>query len=241
MTLRIAMWSGPRNISTAMMRSWENRPDCSVVDEPFYAAYLADTGLAHPCREQILLSQSTDHKTVVAELTEQPVSSPVQYQKQMTHHIPRGMNMAWCIGLKHCFLIRDPYEMLLSLSRKMPRPTLADTGLPQQVEIYEMVWNRTGVIPPVIDSRDVLLDPEGMLRLLCERLGVPFVPEMLSWPAGRRSTDGIWLEHWYADVEKSTRFQPYRPKTEPLPEHLIELHEQCKKPYRELYNHRIVT
>lgn len=207
MTQRLAMWSGPRNISTALMRSWENRADCSVVDEPFYAAYLADTGLDHPCREQIMLTQSTDYGKVVEELTSHPCPTPLQYQKHMTHHIPRGMNMDWCSGMMHCFLIRDPREVVASYVKKMPVVDEDAIGIRRQHELFKQITGITGERPLVIDSGDVLADPEAILSALCKQLQLPFdAIAMLNWPRGRRDSDGIWASHWYHNVEQSTGF-----------------------------------
>lgn len=212
MTLRIAMWSGPRNISTAMMRSWENRADCTVVDEPFYAAYLADTGLDHPMREQILLAQCTDYGRVVEELTTCPVGTPLYYQKHMTHHIPRGMGMRWCAGLGHCFLIRDPVEVIASYVQKMPHIDADAIGIERQAELFDEIATITGRPPAVIDSNDVLRDPAAVLGQLCAYLDVAFDEQaMLHWPAGRRVSDGAWASHWYHKVEQSTGFDEYRP------------------------------
>ena len=159
------MWSGPRNISTALMRSWGNRPDTYVSDEPFYAHYLAQTGKNHPGAEEVLALHEQDWRKVVAWLTGPiPENRSVFYQKHMTHHLLPGMDRGWLEQVQSCFLIRDPREMLTSLVQKLDRPLLEDTGLPQQVEIFELVRDRTGRIPPVIDSKDVLLDPERIFR-----------------------------------------------------------------------------
>ncbi len=149
------------------------------------------------------------------------------------------MERDWLDRLTHCFLIREPGEMLTSLIHQLPEPTLADTGLPQQVAIFELARQRTGRVPPVIDARDVLEDPEGVLRALCAAVGVGFIPRMLEWPPGRRETDGVWAEHWYAAVERSTSFKPYGPKSESLPEGLKDLHAECAKHYRLLHEHRL--
>jgi hypothetical protein len=237
---RIAMWSGPRNISTAMMRSWGNRPDTFVCDEPLYAHYLLKTGVAHPGAAEVIAHHETDWRKVVAQLTGLiPWRKSVFYQKHMAHHLLPEMDRAWLDQLTHAFLIRDPREMLLSLIKQLPNPTLADTGLPQQVEIFEIVCARTGRIPPVVDARDVLENPRRMLSLLCEWLDVPFDERMLHWPPGRRDTDGIWARHWYAAVEHSTTFEPYRPKSESLPSKLDELHRQCRVLYDRLHEHRL--
>lgn len=234
------MWSGPRNISTAMMRSWGNRPDTFVCDEPFYAHYLDVTGLDHPGAAEVIAHHETDCAGVIAWLTGPiPDGRAIFYQKHMTHHMLDDVDRGWLNDVTSCFLIRDPREMLTSLVRNIPEPTLRDTGLPQQVEIFRQVRGRTGEIPPVLDARDVLENPRGMLARLCERLGVEFTDAMLSWPPGPRDTDGIWSKHWYDAVERSTSFHPYRPKSDQLPAHLIDLYDQCTTHYTELHNHRL--
>ncbi|MEH6588342.1 MAG: hypothetical protein V7720_17445 [Halioglobus sp.] len=240
MTVRIAMWSGPRNISTALMRSWENRADCSVVDEPFYAAYLADTCLDHPCREQILLSQSTDYRKVIEELKRCPTDTPLQYQKQMTHHIPRGMNMDWCDGMKHCFLIRDPAQVIASYVQKMPTVDENAIGISRQVELFEQIKNISGTVPTVIDSNDVLKSPGKILGQLCTALGIEFrEQEMLHWPTGRRNSDGIWADHWYHNVDKSTGFAPHNALEPELNDEHRKLADTMKAHYEKLAAERI--
>ena len=240
MTVRIAMWSGPRNISTALMRSWENRHDCSVVDEPFYAAYLADTGLDHPCREQILLTQSTDYGKVIEELTRNPVATALQYQKQMTHHIPRGMSMDWCVSFKHCFLIRDPAQVIASYLQKMPSIDEDAIGIRRQAELYEQIATISGNPPAVIDSNDVLKNPQQVLKNLCEALQVDFSEQaMLNWPTGRRASDGIWAEHWYHNVEQSTGFGQYQPTSPTLTGEHLALAESMQEYYQTLARVRI--
>ena len=240
-TLRLAMWSGPRNISTAMMRSWGNRPDTAVCDEPLYAHYLAETGAPHPGAAEVIRHHETDWRRVAAGLTGPvPGGRRVFYQKHMAHHLLAHIGRDWLEHLTHAFLIRDPAEMLTSLIHRLPGPALADTGLPQQVEIFEMVRERSGRTPPVIDSRDLLADPEGVLRSLCDAVGVDFLPAMLSWPAGPRATDGIWARHWYDAVNRSTGFHPYRPKREKVPGRLAALHRQCSEHYERLHSHRLL-
>ena len=240
MTIRIAMWSGPRNISTAMMRSWENRPDCSVVDEPFYACYLAETGLNHPCREAILESQCTTREGVIDELTTDPVETALQYQKHMTHHMPRGMEMGWCRELLHCFLIRDPAEIIASYLQKMPTVSEEAIGIVRQLELFEEISAVTGRRPLVIDSNDVLRDPAGVLEQLCEALGVSWLPEvMLAWPAGRRDSDGVWAPHWYQAVEASTGFAPWRERQVDLSGEHRQLAEQMAPYYTQLSEGRL--
>ena len=236
------MWSGPRNISTAMMRSWGNRPDTFVCDEPLYAHYLNQTALPHPGADEIIARYETDWRKVVAWLTGPvPEDRSIFFQKQMAHHLLPEIRRDWLSRLSHVFLIRDPREILLSYTKKIENPTLADTGLPQQVEIFELVQKMTETTPRVLDARDVLENPRAMLEALCSSVGVEFCEEMLSWPPGRRATDGIWAKYWYHEVERSTSFRPFRPKTESLPARLEALHEQCREYYDALYRARLVV
>lgn len=241
MTLRIAMWSGPRNISTAMMRSWENREDCSVVDEPFYAAYLASTGLDHPCREQILHAQSTSYSEVVRQLTEGSADTPLHYQKHMTHHMPVGMDMSWSEDMRHCFLVRDPAQVIASYVQKMPSVDEDAIGIRRQCELFREIETITGLTPVVIDSNDVLKNPRKVLGQLCEELGIEFPAErMLRWPTGRRGSDGVWASHWYHNVEKSTGFGEYTPATPHLNEEHRALAEAMQPFYQELAEQRLL-
>jgi hypothetical protein len=222
------------------MRSWENRSDTAVVDEPFYAHYLAVTGKDHPGKEQVIAAGGTDWRRVVQRLTGPvPGGKTIYYQKLMTHHLLPSMGRDWFGQLRHCFLIRHPREMLTSYIKIVDQPTLEDTGYPQQTEIFEWVREHTGEIPPVIESTSVLNEPEMTLRALCERLGIPFEPAMLAWPPGPRATDGVWAPHWYAEVEKTTSFRPYRAKAEPIPESLGELYQECLAHYEQLAAHRL--
>ncbi len=240
--LRIAMWSGPRNISTAMMRSWGHRPDTFVCDEPLYAYYLRENpGLDHPGRNEVVQHHDADWRRVTAWLTGPiPGGKAVFYQKHMTHHLLDGIDRAWLDQVTNCFLIRQPSDMLTSLIKHLPNPSVLDTGLPQQVELLRHVQARTGARPPILDARDILAQPREMLELLCDAVGAPFSELMLSWPAGRRDTDGIWAKHWYASVERSTGFGPYKPKEEPVPKQFMGLLSQCDRLYAELYNQRLL-
>src|SRR5258706_5654041 len=207
MTVRLAMWSGPRNISTAMMRSFENRPDCAVIDEPFYAAYLAETGLDHPMRDEVMAAQPRDWRTVAKALTkEEP--APVWYQKHMTHHMLPGFGLDWAGACRNAFLIRNPEAVLASYVVKRAEVTLEDIGAVRQRELFDREADRLGAAPPVVEGADVLADPRRMLTALCVALGIPFHEEMLSWPAGRRDSDGVWAPAWYEAVERSTGFAP---------------------------------
>lgn len=238
--LRIAMWSGPRNISTALMRSWGNRPDTYVCDEPFYAHYLVQTKLVHPGGDEVIRHQENDWRKVAAWLTGPiPQNKTIFYQKHMAQHLLPNMERGWLDEVTNCFLIREPREMLTSLLHFLPQPTLADTGLPQQIEILQQVTQRTGRTPPILDARDVLENSRRMLGLLCDALNVPFTDAMLSWSPGPRTTDGVWAKYWYAAVEKTTTFQPYRPKADPVPESLMELCERCEELYQRMYQQRL--
>jgi hypothetical protein len=209
MTVRIAMWSGPRNISTAMMRAFENRDDTVVVDEPFYAYYLQQTGLAHPLAQEVIRSQSTAWKTVAQSMSTGPVAAEIYYQKQMTHHILAEVDLSWTRQLQNCFLIRDPKYVVGSYTQKRGSVTQADIGIKRQYELFENISAITGQDIPVIEAKQFLINPEAGLRRLCDSLSIPFSSKMLSWPQGSRSTDGVWSSHWYGSVENSTRFAPY--------------------------------
>jgi hypothetical protein len=238
----LAMWSGPRNISTALMRSWGSRADTFVVDEPLYAHYLAHSPYhdQHPGADEVLAAYETDWRKVAQSLTgDIPQGKAIFYQKHMTHHILPHMDLAWTDALTNCFLIREPGEMLVSLDKVIADPELDQTGLPQQWELFERARQRSGTTPPVIDAADILQNPRRILSLLCEAVGVPFDEAMLSWPAGRRDTDGIWARYWYKAVERSTGFAPYQPRTEPIPERLRPKWEACNTIYQRLYQHRL--
>jgi hypothetical protein len=230
------MWSGPRTVSTALMRSFENRPDTIVVDEPLYAFYLDRTGIEHPGRDQVIASMPTDWRQVLGQLTAGPVPPGVSvlYQKHMTHHLLPEIDRAMLAGLSHAFLIRDPRQLLASYARVRAEPTLADLGLEQQAEIFAAFGG------PVIDSGDILRQPRAALEALCAALGVGFDPAMLAWPPGPRPTDGVWAAHWYDGVRASTGFGPYREPAGGLPSHLEPLAARCRPFYEELRDHRLV-
>jgi hypothetical protein len=238
MTIRVAMWSGPRNISTAMMRSFENRADCAVVDEPFYAAYLAQTGLDHPMREEVLASQPMNWREVVDDLDR--LDAPVIYEKQMAHHMLDGMGLDWTGGRVNAFLIRDPAEVLASYVQKRGAVTLADIGVVRQREIFEREADRLERAPPVVRGADVLADPPRVLAKLCAALGIAFDPAMLTWPAGPRDSDGVWAPAWYDSVERSTGFEtPSRAAYPPLPDALRRIADEAQPHYEALVRHRL--
>lgn len=246
---RIAMWSGPRNISTALMRSFENRPDCAVVDEPFYGCYLAATGLVHPAGEVITATMDCDWRSVARALCEDlppgtdAGSCKVYYQKHMTQHILPDMDMGWVSELQNCFLIREPRRIIASYARVRPDFELAELGFPQQWELFQRVAEQHGEAPPVIDSAQTLRHPGASLLALCQRLGITFTERMLNWPAGARSSDGVWAPHWYASVEQSTGFEAPPQSTDEavkIPERYEALCEQAEGIYAELNRYALV-
>jgi hypothetical protein len=238
--IRIAMWSGPRNISTAMMRSFENRPDTAVVDEPFYAVYLQETGALHPMRDEVLASQPCDWQVVVERLLGPvPEGRPVFYQKHMTHHMLPLIGREWTRSQRNAFLIRAPEDVLLSYAQVRGTPSPEEIGVPQQRELFEREADRLGHAPPVIDGADVLRDPGRVLSLACAALGIAFVPEMLSWPAGPRATDGVWAPAWYSAVEKSTGFSAPREGRVELTDELKRVADAVRGDYERLAGFRL--
>ena len=234
------MWSGPRNISTAMMRAWGNRADTAVIDEPFYAYYLERTGKEHPGAEEVIAHGEIDWRKIVNQLTDAvPSGKPIFFQKQMVHHLLPEIDRGWMVELTNCFLIRDPREVILSYIKKNPEPTLEDLGFVQQLKIFDFVRGQANPVPTIVDAKDVLQNPERTLRLLCETIGVSFDAAMLSWPPGLRDTDGIWAKYWYDEVARSTSFQPYTPREGVVPERLREIYEQCRECYEQLHQHRL--
>lgn len=238
--VRIAMWSGPRNLSTAMMRSFGARPDTAVIDEPFYAAYLARTGLDHPLRAQVLAAGETDPDRVIAGLLGPvPGGAAIFYQKHMTHHMLEGFGGGWVDACRSAFLIRAPERVLASYAARRAEVTLEDIGFERQAELFEEAADRLGRAPPVIDAEDVLADPEQRLAALCRELEIPFTAAMLAWPPGPRPTDGVWAPAWYQSVERSTGFgrpAPGPPRLEPA---LARLADAARPYYERLARYRI--
>ncbi len=243
-TIRIAMWSGPRNISTAMMRAWENRADTEVTDEPFYAAYLATTGLDHPMRAAVIAAQPVDWERC-ARFCADGVEAPVHYQKHMCQHMIAEAPLGWMASCRHAFLIRPPEAVAASFHKGWAGMGADDLGFRRQAELFDHVRRITGHIPPVLEAGDVLAAPEAMLRRLCEALGVAFDPAMLTWPAGPRASDGVWGAHWYGRVNQSTGFAPYQPPGS-VPTGLkgggLEgIVAECRPYYERIYAHRLVV
>ncbi|MEE4329883.1 MAG: hypothetical protein V2J10_03390 [Wenzhouxiangella sp.] len=239
--LRIAMWSGPRNISTAMMRSFENRGDCAVSDEPLYGAWLAATGERHPMAAEVIAAMETDWRAVAATLTGPvPESAALWYQKHMTHHLlPEMMRSDWLSRLTHVFLIRDPRRVVASYLRKRETVSPEAIGVPQQQALFDFTRNGLGQDPPVIDADDFLADPESQLRALCDRLSIAFTDAMLAWPPGPRASDGVWAPHWYQTVWQSTGFSPPATDRPTLAGQAAAVAETCLPVYRRFREHRL--
>jgi hypothetical protein len=234
--VRIAAWSGPRNISTALMRAWENRGDCAVVDEPLYAYYLARTGLDHPGPEQVIAAGDTDWRRVAAALADGPVpgGQPVWYQKHMAHHLLPEVDNGWVHRLANVFVIRDPALVVASYVKSRATVAPEDIGLLQQARLFDALADRAGAAPPVIDAERFLHDPEAHLRALCTRLGIGFTDRMLHWPAGPRASDGVWAPYWYDAVLQSTGFAPPRARAVALDGEAARVAEACRPAYEKL-------
>lgn len=238
--VRIAMWSGPRNISTALMRSFEARGDSFVTDEPLYSHYLYETGIDHPMRDEIIATYDYDwHKVIDWLGGPVPNDKKIWYQKHMSHHLLPHIDREWIRSFQNCFLIREPKEVLLSYNKKRETVSLEGLGYRQQSELFDFLKVATGNSPAVIDSRDVLENPNEILTLLCENIGIEFTEEMLEWKPGLRETDGIWAEHWYDSVKETTGFGKYQPNPEKLPSEFDSLLEECRSYYKKLWEVRI--
>jgi len=234
------MWSGPRNISTAMMRAFENRPYTEVVDEPFYAAFLVRSGADHPLRAEVLAVHEADPEAVARAIAgEASGGAAIFYQKHMTHHMLPGFPHGWMDRCRHAFLIRAPERVLASYVKRRAEVKAADIGFAQQGELFDEVAGRLGAAPPVIDADDVLADPARALGALCQALEISFDPAMLSWPAGPRASDGAWAPAWYDAVERSTGFAEPRPLPVLTDPHLATLADEARPIYERLARYRI--
>lgn len=238
-TIRISMWSGPRNISTAMMRSFGSRPGCDAVDEPFYAYYLTKTGLHHPMYREVIASQPTDWRVVTENLNAPLASASILYIKHMTHHMTPVVDLGSFRYHRNCFLIRDPKRVIASYAAKWDQISTADIGIKRQLEIFRTLEELTGQTPVVIEAEDILKQPETMLRKLCSALEIPWEKEMLSWQKGRHPEDGVWAAHWYASVEETTGFAPYEEREVELKPGLMDLLAEQMPFYDALRAHKI--
>ena len=233
-TTRICLWSGPRNISTALMYSFAQRKDTAVFDEPLYAHYLSKTPARdyHPGAEEVIATLENDGEKVVQDLILGSTAAPVLFFKHMTHHL-NDLDWSFMRQTVNVILTRDPLEMLPSYAKQVEQPGLHDVGYALHLELLDYLHS-IGQTPPVLDAKQTLLNPRGVLRKLCEQIGIPFDEAMLSWPAGARPEDGSWAKYWYHSLHRSTGFQPYKPKTEPFPEQLRPLLAECQPYYTRL-------
>lgn len=232
--MRIAMWSGPRNLSTAMMYSFLARGDCAVQDEPFYAAFLHSTGLNHPMRDDILASQEIDPRIVGQNCAADiPDGQPHLYLKLMTHHMLADFPMDWTTGFTHVHLLRHPARVIASYVAKRENPTLEDIGFPQQLRLFQQLG---GV---VIDSYDIRANPGPALEMLCDVIGLPFTAKMLTWSAGPRAEDGVWARHWYHAVHASRGFAAAEGSLPDVPEESAALLKDAMEIYSELQVHKL--
>jgi Sulfotransferase domain len=230
LTIRIAMWSGPRNLSTALMRSFGSRGDTVVTDEPFYGAFLKQSGADQAMREEVIASMNCDWASIARTLSG-PSTANIWYQKHMAHHMIGPVDYDDLPGFAHAFLIRDPTRVIASYAKKRVTVTLDDLGLARQQHFFDREANRLGHAPPVVDSADVLADPEAILSCLCAALGIPWDPAMLCWEAGGRQTDGIWAAHWYGQVLQSTSFEAPPVEEVKLDDQQAALADQCRPYY----------
>ena len=237
--IRIAMWSGPRNISTAMMRSFENREDTFVIDEPFYAFYLSHSGFNHPGKEEVLKSQSTNWDEVVKLITgDIPDKKFIWYQKHMVHHIANEKDIDWLKNFHNCFLIRNPKEVIISYAKQTPINEITDLGFVQQVSLFKKIKTFTGKTPFVFDAKDILINPEKYLKKMCEYFNINFSSKMIKWPKGERNTDGVWSPYWYKNVINSDSFFPYKDSKEEVPSKYKNLLNECLSYYDYLRSYK---
>jgi len=234
------MWSGPRNISTALMRSWEARGDTAIWDEPLYGYYLRRSGIEHPGRAEIIAAGENDWRVVTARCAGPvPNGKRIFYQKHMTQHVLPELDREWLLALRNCFLIRDPREVIASYARTRPEVTADNVGMARQAELFEWLAARAASPPPIIDSADVMRDPSGMLARLCDALDVEYSVKMLHWTPGPHDGDGVWGKYWYASVWRSTGFTPYVARETRLSERLERIAAECDAPYQALYARRL--
>lgn len=238
--MKIAMWSGPRNLSTAMMYAFAQRDDCQVWDEPFYAAYLKATGLDHPMRAEILAAGMQDPNAVIdACLGPAPGGKPVFYQKHMTQHMIPGFDRSWISKCTNVFLIRNPARVIASYAAKRENPTLDDIGFRQQAQLFDQLCQTNGTAPVVLDSHDIRDDPEGMIRKLCAAIDLPFDARMLHWPKGGLAQDGVWARHWYGAVWTSTGFAGAEGSLPEVPENLTDIYQAALRYYQKMQVHKL--
>ena len=237
MSKRICLWATPRNISTALMYSFAQRPDTLVIDEPLYGFYLKHSGVLHPGKEEVLKNMETDGQKVIKNIILKTYNQPVIFLKQMTHHL-LDLDLAFLEQTINVLLIRNPYEMILSYTKVISHPTMETLGLKAQYELFNYLQS-VNALHAIIDSKYLLMNPKEVLEKLCDKIGIPFFEEMLRWKAGARPEDGVWAQYWYDSVHNSTGYKPYMKVTEHIPEYLSGLYKACSPYYDQLTKHAI--
>ncbi len=236
-TKKICLWSSPRNISTAMMYAFASRPDTIVFDEPLYAHYLLKSKIEHPGNAEILASQENDGEKLVQQIILKDYEKPVSFFKQMTHHLYE-LNEDFLSEVSNIIFIRDPRQIISSYAKVRPDVTMQDIGIEKQWQLFNSLIERK-VTPVVLDSNEILKDPEGVLKKLCSALGIPYYKTMLSWKAGSKKEDGVWAKYWYENVHQSTGFEMQKTSNRALPEYLEPLYFESKKYYDLLFKYSI--
>ena len=233
----ISMWSGPRNLSTALMRSFGNRSDVTnVLDEPFYASYLVSTNKDHPMKKEVIQSQLTNIDDVKKNC--QVANKGVTYQKHMTHHII-DKDYSWMNELINCFLIRNPKMVVHSFMKSWNDGGFEDIGFQQQYDIYKYVQENINDNPIIIDASKLRNDPKRVLSKFCEIVGLEWDEKMLSWSTGLKDYDGVWAKHWYPSVLNSTSFKPESKKQINLSDNEKTIVDRAMPIYEELYKDSI--
>ena len=237
----IAMWSGPRNLSTALMRSFENRTDTAVIDEPFYAHFLKQTNLNHPGRNEIISTLDSNWDNIVIKITGPiPQNKSIWYQKHMAQHNLEGCDLNWIKSFNNCILIRDPKYVIPSYNKEYSLSDEKLLGYCQQLNLIRILEDEEGITPPIFDATDILEKPEQCLKKICFSVGIRFSQKMLKWPKGKRKSDGIWAKYWYRNVENSSGFQPFQKKNIVIDKKLIPLYDKCLADYNSMYEKRII-
>ena len=234
------MWSGPRNLSTALMRSFENRTDTAVIDEPFYAHFLKQTNLNHPGKNEIISTLDSNWDNIVLKITGPiPQNKPIWYQKHMAQHNLEGRDLNWIKNFHNCILIRDPKYVIPSYNKEYSLSDEKFLGYCQQLNLIRILEDEEGITPPIFDATDILEKPEQALKKICISVGISFSQKMLKWPKGKRKSDGIWAKYWYRNVENSSGFQPFQKKNIVIDKKLIPLYDKCLADYNSMYEKRI--
>lgn len=223
------------------MRSFASRGDCEIVDEPFYAAYLAASGADHPMRNEVLASQSSCPIEVAEQCVVGEVNHPIHYQKHMTQHLWPEFNRSFILELTNVFLIREPERVVASFADRMGDGfDRQEIGFCQQAEVFDQVADHLGKAPLVVDAADIRTNSEAVLTELCHQLEIDYTESMLSWTAGLHPGYGVWAEHWYGSALQSTGFAP--PDTSPYPPlkgKAAEISDWARQFYDRLAKHRI--